>query len=370
MKKNRIFVVCALIVIFALASVLTACDGQANINVFGTSKYTVEIKASVQGVPNNIEITEEYVKSIISVHLKWNDGTTTPVSFDDCELTFDKNFLGTKLNIKVKFGKKTGKLSLPFVEPSEAEPEDKYVDVVFEGIVTPDFAEDQSKFKNVVRVEIVTPASGDNERDTRTSVAKDEYEFLKYEVSQDGKELEYVVYVPELELSSYENATVRFYENSRLMIEGEDAIERGMTEEEVRAALSEHVKLYLMQRDETKQEIAYTADVKVVDGDGAYVTFKAVEYETYGFMEWYCSYKKYAGISVGFNFGLWKQNMTDEEIIAGLIVYDDNEFSFNDTTTIERLEGGMISVSMDGEEICDFLYVAYDASENPFPQND
>lgn len=58
MKKNRVFVVCAVIVIFALASVLTACDGKANINVFGTSKYTVEVEASVQGVPNNIEITD------------------------------------------------------------------------------------------------------------------------------------------------------------------------------------------------------------------------------------------------------------------------------------------------------------------------
>ncbi|MBQ9276312.1 MAG: hypothetical protein IJ226_01805, partial [Clostridia bacterium] len=221
MKKSRIFILGVIIAVFALTALLTACDG--NVNVFGTSKYTVEVETQVKGIPNNIEITEEYVKSIISVHLKWNDGATTPVGFDNCELSFDKNFLGTKLNVKVKFDKKTGKLSIPIVEPSELveeEEEEPTITTSIYGMATPDMAENTDKFKSVLEVYVNFPT--DEEEMERVKLSADEYEVIMSQISEDGKELEYRLYATEYDIYSNDGEAYTLYDNTRLEYTGED----------------------------------------------------------------------------------------------------------------------------------------------------
>ena len=368
MKKSRIFILCAIIAIFALATLLTACDG--NVNIFGTSKYTVEVESSVKGIPNNIEITEEYVKSIISVYLKWNDGSTTPVSFDDCELTFDKNLLGKKLNIKVKFDRKTGKISIPIVDPSELEEdeEEPTVTTSIYGMVTPDMADDDDKFKSVLIVCVNFPTDSDESEGIELSA--DEYEIVQSNVSEDGKELEFRIYATEYDVYTAEGEAFSFYENTRLEHTGEDALERGMTKAEMTEAVKQNVKLYFVNDDGTKQEIQQDTPDVTVDEAGATITLKADEFETYGYTEFFFPYSKYAGMLIEFDWGKWKKNMTENDIIAGLYVYGQDDFVFNYTTEVEFLEYGFVRITMDGEVLCDMLYIAYDADENPFPPSD
>ena len=367
MKKKTILLVCMIVLAIAFSCVFTACDGKANINVFGTSKFKVEVESSVQGVPNDIEVTEEYVKSIISVHLKWNDGSITPVALSECEISFDKNFLETKLNIKVKFDNKTGKLSLPFVEPEQEQADDNEtgVGVLLIDMATPDMAEDIEKLKSILVVTVFPPSEDEN--DNGIEIPSDKYVVLECKVSEDGKELEYTIYVPEYDAYTTEGESITLYDNPRLEYEGEDAIERGMTEQEVRAALAENVKLYLKDNDGGKEQVAYTADVEVEEEQGVTITFTT---EEHGFTILYVSYRKYADLLVDFDWGKWKKDMTDNDIIAALRVFDHDDFVFNYTTEVERLDDGFVKITMDGETLCEMLYVAYDAEENPMSIGD
>ncbi len=304
MKKSSIFILSAIIMIFALTTLLTACDGNVNINLFGTSKYTVEIESSVESVPNYTEITEEYVQSIISVQLKWNDGSTTKVSFDDCKLTFKVNDDKTKLDIKVKFGKKSDKLTLDIVE--QERPYEKYGVVSQEKMVL----EGATNAQIMAAIAVYVNVSDDEDP---ILIDADGYTIIERTETEDHMSTSFKVFVEEYMLM-IDGVEINYGYNPALLFEGETNIEKDMTAQEVQNVL----KVYIQGVNNEKIYLDYTCTITFNEEENN--TTVTVYTEGNGFTDYNFSNAKYPGAVVDFDESRWQKDMTDEEIIDRLIV--------------------------------------------------
>ena len=115
MKRKILLISSIIALVIVLSVALSACTG----GLFTFNSYKLVAEASVESVPSNANFDDaEYIKSLIGkVYLDWDDDSTTKVNLSDCEISHKvKN---DKLEIKIKFGKKSCELKLDIVEPSD-----------------------------------------------------------------------------------------------------------------------------------------------------------------------------------------------------------------------------------------------------------
>lgn len=351
MKKVAILTLAAVIVLTAAIS-FTACT-----QLFSTlGGYSLDADATVDYVEEGTEIDEAFVKSILSVKLNWTDGTATNVAKVDYDVEFTETQNPHRLEIKVIFGRKKEYITLD-IKPA---PLNVGVSICVDEMITADMAGNDSALKKAISVAVSVGEDG-------FEIEDDKYTVVKNELSEDGTQLLVIVYVQEYQVFSDETE-LNINDNPKLKLEGcEDAFVPKMTEEQVRQAVAEHVKVYIVDKDGNKQYLQYEAQIEM-DEDNVCIKFVTEEngYTEFGFIN-----RLYPHVMVNFDSERWKANMTDAEIIERLDATDIDQngeiipFELNSTTRIERMEYGTVRVFMDDIDL-GITYVGYDESENPF----
>lgn len=340
MKKRSVYILIIAILTLVLGICFTACTG--GMGGISSFSYSLEITPKVQSVPTDADIDEDYIKEIISVSIKYKDGHTTHVNFEDCTITYSVNKAGDKLEIKVKFGKKSAKITLDIADVEEQDACSLYV---FQDAKIEDGMTDaEIKAALIVRV-------GCEGWEDDVILTADQYD-MKMEKSADGKRATITVTTHDND-GLTESVEVEFGFNPALTFEGVENLYPGVTAEEAKELLDLYLESGGADAPVLLDKADYTISVTVDEYNNTIIYAYTKDY---GFATTSFTNEKYVAVIVKFDESKWKDNMTNDEIIAALSFsqFDGEEevpFEITGTLTLERIGGGMVQVLMDGEKV-------------------
>ena len=359
MKRNVLITICIALTVLLALSLVACTDG------FSVTTYELAVEPAVEGVPLDAELTDEYVATLIKrVYLAWNDDSTTRVSLEDCKVTYKKVDNDTKLEIKIKFGKKSCSFTLPFVEPSPEPEEEASLHLA----QTKMFFDDMTEADIKAAIEVYLCLPGEDEGILIESPA---YEIRSVRLSDDRKSLIVKIHLSIDFIEHYEidgEQDFLLYYNPELLIEGEELLQPGMDKDDVMSVL----KLYIEDANGNKTYLDYICTLDYND-DCVDITIYAAD-DRYGFTFSGFNNSIYYKVEARFDKSQWKAGMTDEEIIAALYFEElSNEGEWlpyepdpSVVITIEREDFSTVNVFFDGEEVSCYVLVGWDWSTNMF----
>ena len=354
MKRKILLISSIIALVIVLSVALSACTG----GLFTFNSYKLVAEASVESVPSNANFDDaEYIKSLIGkVYLDWDDDSTTKVNLSDCEISHKvKN---DKLEIKIKFGKKSCELKLDIVEPSDnpADENPPTIGTFQKAMIVEGMTDEQ--IKAAIDVFVIVP-----DQDDAVPIASDGYEIRSRKTLPYHDEFTLVLYVEEYDIESDE-LEFEYYLNPQLILENEEDLRYGMTESEVESVLKVYVVegVYLDFECEITVDEEYDALLKITTKDNGHIYTSFV--------------REYSDLLIEFDKAQYKEDITDEEIIAALTasrLNDEGElapFELSGTITLCHVENNRVLVYMDGDYIGSPVSLVGESSENGLGDED